>query len=258
VKKPDGYNGPGKDEFFESLARYEEHRFHVMRYTSLAGAELKSWEKRGGNKKEIQQGYNLRQMSKEEQQADILSQIRVAGWMGAIDEDRTGQASFLRAFDTKPVPTGIGGAPLGTPLSIIRAKVAGYNDAKTKDGPSMGEGQELYEWEMDSEEALAYAEGFGEGLPLRPLPKKKKGDVEDESGGQESSGGGEDTGDDDGGGDDGDGDGGDGETSEEESENPAPPARRGGRKKAAAPIADPDKEWDDAAPSTGFIPRVIN
>ena len=175
------YNGPTKDEYFDALASYEGHRFEIMRLTSLAGKVLNDWEKRGGIKDDLRDGYKLRQMDPDEQRAELRRQFRVAGWHGIVDEDVGGQRSFLRAFDAPPVeaPAGIGGAPLGTQLSKVRALAAGFNDGKSRNGPGLQDGIELYGFEADSEEALAYAEGWGDGNKLRPPPKIKKSDVED-------------------------------------------------------------------------------
>ena len=182
--KDDGYNGPGKERFLDVLADYEEERFFIMRHTSRAGKILRSWEQIGGEKDDIKDGYALRQMDKDDQVRELRRQVRVASWVGVIDEDRAGQASFLRVFDAKPAKEqelGIGGAPIGSRLSIVRARAAGFGDGKLRGGPTLGEGQELYTWSFDSEEAMAYAEGFGDGLLLRPPPKVKKGEeVEDE------------------------------------------------------------------------------
>lgn len=173
------YNGPGKDAFLEACAEYEEHRFAIMRATSLAGHVLSGWEDKGGNKNDIRDGFVLRQMTPEEQRAELRRQARVAGWLGIISEDQTGQTSFIKAFEApaKAAETlGIGGAPLGSRLSEVRAKTAGFNDGKAKAGPGLQDGLAQYEWEPDSPEALAYAEGWGDGNKLRPPPKVRKGE----------------------------------------------------------------------------------
>ena len=170
------YTGPSKDDFLERLARYEGIRFEIMRLTSQAGKVLEEWEKRGGDKKDIKDGYSLRQMTVEEQRAELRRQFRVAGWIGAVDEDAAGQRSFLAAFDAPPVepPTGIGGAPLGSDLSRVRALSAGFNDGRARKGPGLQDGIELYGFEADSPEALAYAEGWGQGFELRPPSKPSR------------------------------------------------------------------------------------
>jgi hypothetical protein len=173
------YRGPSKDLYHDALADYEEARFNVMRATSIAGKVLADWERRGGVKNDIRDGYALRQMTPEEQQVELRRQWRVASWMGMISEDATGQKSFAKLFDIKtPAKTGIGGAILGSRLSVGRAMTAGYNDAKQRNGPTMQEGLEPYlkefGWAKDSEEALAYCEGFGDGLKVRPPPKAPK------------------------------------------------------------------------------------
>ena len=172
------YNGPSRDEFYDDLATYEECRFNMARAASLAGKVLAGWEKKGGDKNDLRDGYQLRQMSADEQQAELRRQWRVASWMNMISEEPSGQQSFARLFDVKPEKLGIGGAPLGTRLSIGRAMTSGYNDAKQKNGPTMAEGLEPYlqqfGWEPDGDEALAYCEGFGDGLKMRPEPKPPK------------------------------------------------------------------------------------
>lgn len=175
---PDGYNGPGKEEFLDACAQYEEHRFDVMRATSLAGKVLNAWEKRGGNKADIRDAFILRKLTPEEQQAELRRQARVAGWLGIISEEVSGQKSFLKAFDA-PANTTVGGVPLGSRLSLARAKTAGFREGKAKKGPSLQEGIEQWGWEADSAEAEAYAEGWGQGFELRPVPPIEELDAEE-------------------------------------------------------------------------------
>lgn len=169
------YNGPDKTQFHDHLADYEEARFNMMRAASLAGKVLNDWEKKGGNKNDIRDGYALRQMNSEEQQAELRRQVRVASWMNLISEDAYSQTNFLKVFDAPPtVEVGIGGAPIGSRLSLGRAMSAGYNDGKTRNGPGLQDGIESYGWVADSEEAMAYSEGWGDGFKLRPPPKAPK------------------------------------------------------------------------------------
>ena len=172
----EGYNGPTKEAFIDALGEYEEYRFEIMRYMSKAGKVIASWEKSGGCGDDLRDGYRLRKMEPDDQRAELRRQFRVAGWLNIVDQDRAGQSSFLKVFDVKEPELGIGGAPLGSRLSVVRAKSAGYNDGKSKNGPSLQDGIELYVFDAESEEALAYAEGYGEGLLLRPAPKAKKSD----------------------------------------------------------------------------------
>ena len=179
------YNGPNRAVYFDMLADYEEARFNMARAASLAGKVLEAWEKKGGDKADIRDGYAYRQLQPDEQKAELRRKLRVASWHGLVAEEPNGQSNFSSLFDApQPVETsGIGGAPLGSRLSVVRAMSAGFNDGKTKNGPSMGEGMEAYPWEPDSEEAMAYAEGFGDGLKLRPAPKVRKEDKEAEESG---------------------------------------------------------------------------
>ena len=174
-----GYNGPSQERFFDVLAEYEEQRFLMMRAASNAGKILNAWEGAGGQKDDLRDAYKLRLMDPDDQKAELKRQLRVASWLGIVDEDRIGQTNFLKAFEARPqaVVTGIGGVPMGTRLSIVRAKEAGFNDGKLKNGPGLQEGLEQFQWEPDSEEALSYAEGFGEGLKLRPPPKARLEDL---------------------------------------------------------------------------------
>jgi hypothetical protein len=170
-----GYNGPERDAALETAADYEELRFDIMKATSECGALLRAWEKKGGNPDDIRDLYNLRKMSPEEQQAELRRQNRVFGWAGIVTVDDKGQADFLVGLDTKTVASGIGNAPLGSRLSLVRARTAGYNDGRAKGSGTLQDGlkvwADLLGWEADSEEALSYAEGYGEGLKLRPPPK---------------------------------------------------------------------------------------
>jgi hypothetical protein len=180
VKDMENYNGPDREQFLDTLADYEERRFNIAREMSFAGKILEKWEKEGGHRDDIRDGYKLRKMDADDQQAELRRQFRVAGWLGITDEDVAGQRSFLKVFEVKstPVNYGIGGAPLGSRLSIVRAKARGYEDGKTKNGPSLQEGLEQFDWEPDSDESLSYSEMFGQGLPLRPPPKSRKSDVD--------------------------------------------------------------------------------
>lgn len=192
--KSDQYNGPDRADFWESLGLYEEQRFAVMQHMSLAGKILSAWEKKGGDKSDLRDGYALRQLDQDDQKAELRRQFRVASWLGIVDPERISQRSFISLFDVPEEMVGIGGAPFGSRSSIIRAKGAGHKDAKAKDGPSMQEGLESYGWPADCDEALAYCEGYGLGLPLRPPPKARKGDADDEQGDEDA---GEPDGDDD-------------------------------------------------------------
>ena len=177
-EEADGYNGPGKDEYLDKLAEYEEIRFNIMRLTSRAGKLLQGWEKSGGKKRDIQFGYDLRQLSPEEQRAEMLDRARVASYLGVISVDTNGQGSFELLFDAPPSddPVGIGGAPLGSRLSLVRAMSAGFNDGKAKNGPGLSEGIKMYGWPDDSDEAMSYSTGWGDGFKERPAPKPPKAD----------------------------------------------------------------------------------
>jgi hypothetical protein len=180
VKDMNQYNGPDKDAYWESLGEYEEQRFLVMRHMSLAGKILAAWEQKGGDKDDLRDGYTLRKLDKEDQQAELRRQFRVASWLGIVAPEKMGERRFVSLFDVPEEMVGIGGAPFGSRSSIIRAKGAGHKDGKAKDGPSMQQGLESYGWPADCDEALAYCEGYGLGLPLRPPPKQKKIDGNDE------------------------------------------------------------------------------
>jgi hypothetical protein len=186
AKDMNQYNGPDKDAYWESLGLYEEERFAIMRHMSLAGKILAAWEQKGGDKSDLKDGYALRQLDQEDQKAELRRQFRVASWLGIVDPDRLGQRSFVSLFDVKEEMVGIGGAPFGSRSSIIRAKGAGHKDGKAKDGPSMQQGLESYGWPADCDEALAYCEGYGLGLPLRPPPKVRKSDADDDQGDDEA------------------------------------------------------------------------
>lgn len=183
-KKQEGYNGPSKEEFLELLADYESHRFDIMSAMSKAGKVVAAWEQAGGDKADLKDGYALRKLELEDQKTEIRRQFRVAAWLGVVDPDRLGQRSFISLFDVDEEMFGIGGAPLGSRLSIIRAKSAGFGDGKSKSGPSLQQGLEAFGWPADCDELMSYSEGFGEGLMLRPPPKAKKsdGDEGDEGG----------------------------------------------------------------------------
>jgi hypothetical protein len=185
AKDMNQYNGPDKDAFWESLGAYEEQRFLLMRHMSLAGKILAEWEQKGGDKDDLRDAYVLRKLDKDDQQAELRRQFRVASWLGIVAPEKMGERRFVSLFDVPEEMVGIGGAPMGSRSSIIRAKGAGFKDGKTRSGPSLQEGLEAYGWPADCDEALSYAEGFGLGLELRPPPKARKGDDdEDEEGGE--------------------------------------------------------------------------
>lgn len=178
--KDDGYNGPGKDEYWEALGRYEEECFLIMRHTSLAGKILAEWESDGGEKDDLRDGKMLKNLSKEDQQTEIRRQFRVAAWHDIVNPDKMGQKSFISLFDVPDTLTGIGGAVFGSRSSIIRAKAKGFYDGKKRGGPGLQEGLEFFDWPADSDESLSYCEGYGIGLQERPPPKTKKTDGDDE------------------------------------------------------------------------------
>lgn len=177
----DRYNGPDRASALDATADYEEQRFAVMKATSKCGAILRSWERKGGNADDIRDLYALRKMTPEEQQAEMRRNTRVFGWAGIVTVDEEGQSSFIARFDP-PVTdgSGIGNAPLGSRLSIVRAKSAGFNDGKAKGVGTMQDGLKVYlqtlGWEVEGPEAHSYIEGYDDGLELRPPAKLKKTD----------------------------------------------------------------------------------
>lgn len=194
----DGYEGPGRLEALETAADFEEFRFAQMQAMSGCGAVLRGWERRGGDKKDIQDLYAMRDMTIEEVMAELRRINRTISWKLDTDDNSLGQADFFRAFEPpqQVTGTGIGAAPIGSRLSKVRAKVSGFNEGKAKGSGSMQDGLAPYlndfGWEPDCAEALAYAEGYGEGLKLRPPPKAPK-DNDGQAADEQTEGGASDT-----------------------------------------------------------------
>jgi hypothetical protein len=250
AKEMEGYNGPGKEKYWEYLGLYEETRLGIMKLTAKSGNILDDYERTGGKKNDLRDGFILKQLTPKEQMAELQRQIRIAGYHGIVDEDRTGQASFLRAFDVQEEMSGIGGAPLGSKSSIVRARARGFQDGRTKNGPSLQQGLEQFpSWEPDSDEALSYAEEFGEGLKLRPSPKPKKGDADNEGGeiGPQSTALEVMT-----------------ETLKEMDQQAAAEKRPRGRQKKQAALPAPEAEAEQPSPTDGRwgddqnVPRMVN
>lgn len=205
-------NGPNKTVFLDALGEYTEVRFQQMRWASKAAACLAKFERKGGDRADVQDGFALGKMTMEDRVADVKRRNRVAGFMGVTTWEETGQGTFTATFDMPAAEEqGAGGAPLGSRLSVARAAIDSYNTAKA--GGSLADNP----WGADTEEFGVWAENFGDGLADRPPPKERK--TRDEDG-------------------------------EDVPEGDAPAKKRGRRKASSEVIAERIQELDEAEAAT--------
>ncbi len=171
---PSGYNGPGKSQFNDCLGEYTEIRFNVMKWTAKAAALKARWETKGGDFENVQHIFKLAQLAPEEQQAKIASRTRAEGWAGiATVTEEDGQISFTAQFDQKPDELGVGGAPIGSRLSLARAATAGYNAGRhggsLSDCPFAAESEEAHAWETN------YGDGMMDRVEKPPRAPQANG-----------------------------------------------------------------------------------
>ena len=170
---PDGSNGPSKEDYDQTLGRYINAMYEMMRAKGKCGQILDGWERRGGRKQRIQIGYKIVNMDDEKRRDFVADNLYVFGINALLTEETTGQLSFAAAMEApKPKRPGAGGHPLGSASSIGIAKFDGYESGKRgslalADNPWMGvDGAEG--------ERNSWDEGFGQGVEDRPLPKVAK------------------------------------------------------------------------------------
>lgn len=171
---PAGHNSEHAEKvraFNEHLADYEEARFGVMRALSKCGHALSRAETAGFLRKEVQSAYDLGKMEPAERSEWLQSQFRIAGYVGIVAVGDAGQYDFNALFDQlSPNPEERPGEPLrGSKLSIVRARVDGFNSGKaTKDGE-----EPENPWHQNDDEYDAWQEGLNEGLAAR-VPRKAR------------------------------------------------------------------------------------
>ncbi len=166
-------NGPSKEEFEEFLAEHGEDVFAKKRIDASIKKRKARWEAKGGDfKQQIKHAFDLSQLTPEELREMLSARSQGEAWSGfATVTEEGGQISFTATFDQKPpVEHGFGGAPLGSRLSLGRARADGYNTA-IHGGSLAG-----CPVPAESEEAVAWAKGFGEGLEDRvePPPRPRR------------------------------------------------------------------------------------
>lgn len=180
----DGYNGPGQESFESALGRHIDIRFNIMRWTSRAAHNLAAWEREGGVKDDILEGYDLARLDPEQRVSKVAQRNRVASWMGVASVDGKGQWSFAETFDKTDDPKGAGGHRLGSMPSLGIAKTDGYRSGKggilkPEDNPFAAHTKESEGWLIgydlgveDRPTKKAKANGHD---TAEPPPKKKRG-----------------------------------------------------------------------------------
>ncbi len=164
-------NGPSKEEFEEFLAEHGEDVFAKKRIDASIKKRKARWEAKGGDfKEQIEHPYKLSKLTPEERRDKLSARSQGEAWSGFVTvTEKGGQISFTATLD-QPVERGFGGAPLGSRLSLGRARADAYNTAIH--GGSLAD----CPVPVESEEAVAWAKGFGEGLEDRvePPPRPRK------------------------------------------------------------------------------------
>ena len=115
-------NGPPVDEFPSFLARDLELGSQIARLNAARGTNMARWETLGGDPDEIREGRKL--------DRDGMARLnlinRVAGYLGMIEVEASGQANFAKALDPnapKPKATGL----TAEALELARADGDGWN-----------------------------------------------------------------------------------------------------------------------------------
>ena len=115
-------NGPPVDEFPSFLARDLELGSQIARLNAARGTNMSRWENMGGDPDEIREGRKLDR----DGMARLNLVNRVAGYMGMIEIEASGQANFGKALDPNaPKPTVKGLA--AEALELARADTDGWN-----------------------------------------------------------------------------------------------------------------------------------
>ena len=115
-------NGPSVEDFLRHLARDLEIGSQIARMNAARGTNLAQWENLGGDSDEIREGRKL--------DRDGMARLnlinRVAGYMGMIEVEASGQANFAKALDPnapKPKAPGL----TAEALELARADTDGWN-----------------------------------------------------------------------------------------------------------------------------------
>ena len=115
-------NGPPVDEFPSFLARDLELGSQIARLNAARGTNLAQWESLGGDSDEIREGRKF--------DRDGMARLnlikRVAGYMGMIEVEASGQTTFAKALDPnapKPKAKGL----TAEALELARADGDGWN-----------------------------------------------------------------------------------------------------------------------------------
>ena len=115
-------NGPPVDEFPSFLARDLELGSQIARLNAARGTNMARWENLGGDPDEIREGRKLDR----DGMARLNLVNRVAGYMGMIEVEASGQANFAKALDPnapKPKAKGL----TAEALELARADTDGWN-----------------------------------------------------------------------------------------------------------------------------------
>ena len=115
-------NGPSVEDFLRHLARDLEIGSQIARMNAARGTNLAQWENLGGDSDEIREGRKF--------DRDGMARLnlikRVAGYMGMIEVEASGQTTFAKALDPnapKPKATGL----TAEALELARADTDGWN-----------------------------------------------------------------------------------------------------------------------------------
>lgn len=165
---PDGYEGPGKNDYHETVGALLEEHFNQMQAMANQSAIMREWESRGGNKNDLKDGRLFAKMEPEERHAEALRNMRVWQWNDVIELDADAQMEFASALKTPENKF-----PLGTRASIALANIDGFKAGKERDGLGLADNP----W-PDKQRCVgerdAWAEGWGKGFRYRPPPKPSK------------------------------------------------------------------------------------
>ena len=181
-------NGPPVDEFPSFLARDLELGSQIARLNAARGTNMSRWENMGGDPDEIREGRKFDR----DGMARLNLVKRVAGYMGMIEVEASGQTTFAKALDPnapKPKAPGL----TAEALELARADTDGWNTGWA--GGSQGDnphepGTEIHVgWaractdgadarqERDTAKGKAPAVAAEKRKPGRPVGSGKKADA---------------------------------------------------------------------------------
>jgi ribosome modulation factor len=100
-------NSPGKVEFEEALAERLELKSAMARLSKKLGTLDARWENIGGDPEALRDGERLHRLAgRSAQQGRVETFNQVASWLGLIQIEDNGQATFGKLFDGDALPAG--------------------------------------------------------------------------------------------------------------------------------------------------------